>query len=749
MEITNGGIERFLWEFANDICSYHSRSQRNTRRKVILIEGPAGSGKTTLMWYTCRKWAASRLFPEVNLLIHISLKDPAFHSAKCLADIIPHPSSEMREAVARAIANQHGKGICFLFDSWDEVPCHCLELNPYLHCFIAGTSGKMVPRCSIVVTSRPVGALPLYPLLTARLIVGCFGYSEIEKFIDANLDGIGDTKENLLEAFRRNPRLVGLCNLPINAAIVIHLFNSFNHKLPLTRTELFMALVSNILVRHMQLRTLHGLQGVPSFDSLPEDIYQKLNQVCSLAFHGVMESRSVFGVKALKAVGVASHIVLDTLGLLQVHQQLTGFGPQHRYSFLHYAVQEFLAAYHISKLTSEEQFKVVSQIFHNNPLSPVLPFYAGLTKLSNSSVCSMLMEVTKKPLDMGSAMVSMLQNPTGSKFSNSNKLLLVLVNCIYESQRKDVCKLVDFPHAPLNPSCYVSFQGLRLDPMYCMSLGYFLANKQLDKICTLVLNDCCIGDIGIEVFMKELSQGRVLKEATGVKLVLSGNDCSRHSVKYISETMSQTPMLWGLHFMGWILFGLDTAVLLKYLIEGVCKRSARCRCIALSRCVSYKHIYHLTLLIVFGNLLILNLSYNDIGRSSVMSLLMQSLKHSRKLVTLHMNDCNISDGGLQHLGSALQDHETVLQLAIADNPFSSEALTFFLEKLCTVRSRLLYFQVESQRCKPAHYRIVQRINHQRLVPLEIQELKKGPIESLVPSFFKALTMQKYHTQVHN
>ena len=379
-----------------------SAGQQKAKRKVILIEGPAGSGKTTLMWHACHEWAAGRLFPEVNLLVHISLKDPTFHSAKCLADIIPHPSSEMREAVARAIANQCGKGVCFLFDSWDEVPHRYQQVNTYLYCFIAGTSGKMLPRCSIVVTSRPVGALPLYPLLTARLIVGRFGYSEIEKFIDAHLGGTSESREELLEAFQKNSRLVGICNLPINAAIVIHLFHSFDHKLPSTRTELFSALVRHILMRHMQLRTEHGLLGVPSFDSLPPDILGKLRQLCSLAFHGVMEGRSIFGQEELKVVGTSSHKTLETLGLLQVHQQLTGFGPLHRYSFLHYAVQEFLAAYHISELTSEEQTQVVSQILHNNPLSSVLPFYAGLTELSNPGVCSVLMEVTKIPLDFES-----------------------------------------------------------------------------------------------------------------------------------------------------------------------------------------------------------------------------------------------------------------------------------------------------------------------------------------------------------
>ena len=195
----------------------------------------------------------------------------------------------------------------------------------------------------------------------------------------------------------------------------------------------------------MQLRTEHGLLGVPSFDGLPPDILGKLRQLCSLAFHGVMEGRSIFGQEELKvkAVGTSSHKTLETLDLLQVHQQLTGFGLLHRYSFLHYAVQEFLAAYHISELTSEEQSKMVCQVLHDNPLSLVLPFYAGLTKLSNFGVCRILTEVIKNPLDLKSFNDRMIQKP-GSKSSNSRRLLLALMNCIYESQNKDICKLVNF-----------------------------------------------------------------------------------------------------------------------------------------------------------------------------------------------------------------------------------------------------------------------------------------------------------------
>ena len=710
-------------------------------RKLILIEGPAGCGKTTLTWHACREWAAGRLFPEVHLLIYLSLEDPSLHSAKSLADFIPHESSKMREDVANEIARLSGKGVCFLVDAWDEAPYSVQRKGSYVYRFI---SGRSLPHCSIIITSRPVAAGSLYPLLTARVVVDGFDRDRIAQFAEATLGDGSAAKKELNKAFQINPRLLGLCNLPINTAIVLYLLQLQTpySKLPFTQTGLFYALVLNLLLRHMQLRTTHGLVEIDEFEDIPEDVLRTFKSVCTLAFHGVVNSKTQFSLKDLKALSIDPP--LDTLGLLQAPRQLTERGPQHSYTFLHYAVQEFLAACHISKLTSEEQSEVVCQILHNKPLSLVLPFYAGLTKLSNTNVCSILTEVTEKPLDQNAVIARMNLNP-GSESSDSRKLLLALMNCIYESQNKGICKLVNFlPSVTGCISPRVTFSGLTLDPIDCMSLGYFFANKQLDKICELELADSYVGDIGIEVFMKELSQGCMPEEAMGIVLGLGGGDCTHGGVKCIGETMSQTPILWGFHFANWILYEVDATTSLKYLIEGLCRSSARSKHIVLQLCVSYKHTYHLALLIAFGNIQYLILSYNDIGISLAMSLLAQSLKHSKTLEVLHMDDCNIDDGGLQHLGSALQDHTSISALSIAENPFSPEALSYFLKKL--FHSRLCHLRIEPQQCKPEHNDIAQNINeyrwhwHRLIPPLMFspfeKELSRGP------AFFKALTMRK-------
>ena len=240
-------------------------------RKVVLIEGAAGSGKTTLTWHACREWAAGRLFQQFDLLIYLSLDDPALHSAKTLADLIPHESSDTREAVAKEIAERSGEGVCFLFDAWDEAPPSVQQKQAYVYRFISGVSAKTLPHCSIIVTSRPIAAGLLHSVVSARVVINGFDGAQVKQFADASLGQGSDARKELDDAFQKNPRLLGLCNLPINAAIVMYLLQLSTpcSKLPSTRTELFYALVINLLLRHMKLRINHSAVEVEEFDDLP------------------------------------------------------------------------------------------------------------------------------------------------------------------------------------------------------------------------------------------------------------------------------------------------------------------------------------------------------------------------------------------------------------------------------------------------------------------------------------------------
>ena len=87
--------------------------------KTVVLEGKAGSGKTTLTRHICQQWAEGKLFHDVELLIHLTLADPALWSAKSLKDMIPYSSAE---TIADYIVEQQGKRCCFILDGWEDLP---------------------------------------------------------------------------------------------------------------------------------------------------------------------------------------------------------------------------------------------------------------------------------------------------------------------------------------------------------------------------------------------------------------------------------------------------------------------------------------------------------------------------------------------------------------------------------------------------------------------------------------------------
>ena len=666
---------------------FHVGHSHQAKRKVVLIEGPAGCGKTTLSWHACREWAAGRLFEEFSLLIHVSLEDPAAYEARCLADLIPYDSGEMREAVAKAIIERRGKGVCFLFDAWDEAPRTLHHVTSFLYKFITGASTKMLPRCSIVITSRPVVAALLYPNLTTRVIIGAFNSTSVEEFIDISLGHNSDTKQRLLQALHALPELTSLCSLPINAAIVVHVFQSLDYKLPSTRTGLFHALVCNLLLRHMQLRTDYGLQMLNNFESLPDDISQQFKAVCALAFRGIIEDRRLFELSALKLAHPTS-----SLGLMQVHQQLTCYGPSHHYSFLHYSVQEFLAAYHISQCSEEEQTKVIGEILHSTPLSLVLPFYAGLTGLATESARNILLEVTKFPLDR----ITVICDKSFNTSSDKRMLLLALLNCIYESQNPALCRLVNSPTCSEHLEQYyitedlsdtsiqqegsfLALTQLKLTPADCLSVGYFILNFHKKIEFNL---EFCVGDaaVAIESLMQQLRKP-CYNEPGHIDIVLANNLLTDRAMQSISNTLAQTSALGCLSLGGCFRFSTssDITVSLKYIIEGT-SRNSTLQCLDLSVCcLGPEHCYHLALMIAVSNIQHLFLGENYFG--SAFHLIVKAAVMHSKIRQLYLRKCCISDRELHSIGIALQGNTSLACLIIDNNLFSLPSLTKFLQLL--------------------------------------------------------------------
>ena len=229
-------------------------------RMLVYFKGIGGSGKTTLSWHACREWAEKRLLTRFQLLIHVQLS--RVKSATTFADLIPYPDQNFRQDVATAIIDQKGLGVCLLLDGLDEAGTELLDF--FLVDLLRGRlGGVQLPNLSFVMTSRPNWGVTqlLKGVLSSCIVLSGFGRESLMKFLDNSLGATSEEKKRLVEEFKINPAVEGLCRHPVNAAIMSYVIH-FMPTIPATQTKLHDAVIKNFLVRHVESRL--EINGPPS-----------------------------------------------------------------------------------------------------------------------------------------------------------------------------------------------------------------------------------------------------------------------------------------------------------------------------------------------------------------------------------------------------------------------------------------------------------------------------------------------------
>ena len=281
---------------------------------------------------------------------------------------------------------------------------------------------------------------------------------------------------DFLQYIESHPVILAAMYTPVSAAIVEQVFKCAPHNPPTTVTQLYSAYV---LMRLEQYLTQHPKYSamnikVRTLDDLPERVAADFQQLCALAYEGVSHQTIVF---SSLPEGVS------TLGLLQSVPQVYDEGEdQMSYNFLHYTVQEYLAALHLSHLQPQEQmtfidtkgFRMAVDIFGRSyyeatQFKTTFQFLAGITKL------------VSLPVDFLSELLS--------------RDAVTMYSWLYESQNLPILRSV----------LGSGERGLRL-PYSATTTDYFVAGYCLaHSNCTWSI-DCSYISVG-DVVMEFLSKG--------------------------------------------------------------------------------------------------------------------------------------------------------------------------------------------------------------------------------------------------
>ena len=508
------------------------------KRKVILIDGAPGSGKSTLTVHICQRWSRGELFQEFTIVILVQLRDPGVQSAQSIADLIPCPDIESAQQVASVIKANLGRGILWVLDGWDELPSHLREKS-FLRDMIIPPAKSPITQSSVIVTSRPISSGELSELVSSRIEVLGFTWEEQRQYFTECLKGDTKAVDTLMERLSENPAIGGSCYLPLNASIVAHLYLS-DGSLPSTVYGIFSSLVQHCLSHYLceRLGKTHQQARLTSLDSLPQELQAPFNQLCKLAFTGISQNKVIFSHSDLEAVKDSAMVC--EVGLLQATPSILSDGRTVYYNFIHLSIQEMLSAVYISRKPASKQISTFDSLFRDSRFSAVFQFYAAITKLRASR--SFLSKLPYWLCPVPTGVLDLVRKII--KKQRSRPLLVSLFHCLYEAQDPSLCQFVAEQLGSRLDLCSTS-----LTPVDSLAIGYFLSSVSLTtsnvKEFNVLLYNCSLGDAGTKSLMQSICRSIDPHSTvnTHLNMKLVSNNVHEEGASHIAEVLNSTSIV--------------------------------------------------------------------------------------------------------------------------------------------------------------------------------------------------------------
>ncbi|XP_061473734.1 NACHT, LRR and PYD domains-containing protein 3-like isoform X2 [Rhineura floridana] len=439
---------------STDIESLFEPDESGIAPRTVVLQGPAGIGKTMTVQKFMLGWAAGELYPNVfDYVFCIRCRELRLaEETSSLADLIINQCQDIYAPVKGILA--HPEKLLFIIDGFDELCCS-LELNednfcnnPYskmsIDCVLSSLlRKKLLPKSYLLITTRPGAAERLQGCLKFPRFAEILGFSEKGRR-EYFLKFFGDEqKANRALTFIENTTAVStICFIPIVCWIICSIIrveleteDEIVDTLD-TTTKVFVQFSHNLLKHDSEKwknSPLNDLRGL-----------------CSLAQAGMLEQKILFEEQDLKEYNFEASALKDLF--LDKRTFQTGIGRHNVYSFLHLCFQEFFAAlwYILQKdpagtsdnnMGDLKRFLVECEKPGNEHLTLTVYFIFGLSSekvrifLEQTLQCKSSDLV--KPLLLQRAKEVAAEDPPREGYC-----LLKFFHCLFESQEAEFAKRV-------------------------------------------------------------------------------------------------------------------------------------------------------------------------------------------------------------------------------------------------------------------------------------------------------------------
>ena len=364
-------------------CVYDSRDNEKHEHYPVtqlLIEGAPGIGKSTFAWEVCQKWGQHQLFNEYSLVVLLKFRDKRVQKAESVSDLFYHPNQKLQSELVDYITVTGGYGLLLILEGFDEAPVSKRTMDTI---FVRLFTGQELPKATVILTTRPSASAELREHCkdksSRRIEIVGFGKKEIDEYIQCAFSDV-QSRSDFKEYLSLYPHIHSMMYVPLNSAIVTHVYESCKSSgivVPKTMTQLYSSLIRTLLLRYLKDKEEYRdtCTTINSFKDLPQPVYDQFCEICRIAYKGIVCAETEFIFQDLPSD-------FDPLGLMQTCPELyVDRGASVSYNFLHLTVQEYLAAYHISLQSRDEQVAFMREHVESKKLEVVVRFLAGLTEL--------------------------------------------------------------------------------------------------------------------------------------------------------------------------------------------------------------------------------------------------------------------------------------------------------------------------------------------------------------------------------
>eukprot|EP00073_Rattus_norvegicus_P038818 XP_008766147.1 PREDICTED: NACHT, LRR and PYD domains-containing protein 1b allele 3-like isoform X1 [Rattus norvegicus] len=327
---------------------FDPNSDTEKRPQLVIVEGAAGIGKSTLARQVRRAWKEGQLYRDrFQHVFFFSCRELAQCKQLSLAELIAQgqevPTAPIRQILSRP------KKLLFILDGIDEPAWVLEDQNPELcvhwsqaqpvHTLLGSLLGKSIlPEASLMLTARTTALQKIIPSLGQPNQVQVLGFTEVERenyfYRYFAKQRVAMTAHMKLQS---NPVLQTLCEVPWVCWLVCACLEKQMQQgevLSLTSQT-----TTALCLKYLSL-TIPG-----------QHLSTQLRTLCSLAAEGICQRRTLFSKSDLCKQGLARNAINTFLEIGVLQRQPSSLS----YSFAHLCLQEFFAAMSYILEDSEER----------------------------------------------------------------------------------------------------------------------------------------------------------------------------------------------------------------------------------------------------------------------------------------------------------------------------------------------------------------------------------------------------------